>query len=212
MPHAVSEAVVRLSGPCCPGACGLSYDWPKHVKPFVLFILCKPSSSPASNDTLLTMTLNATTSTTVTCTNTATCSVFMWGAKSGEEQLPPFPEPTHRGIRNSGQLGDKQQLLVDFPSEAARQNALPVVRGQLPYYKPSCLFLVCPLVCVCVCVCVCTCVCEYEHMHACTYHMLGLHTLGSAYVMPAVSTNGLSVLLPFQPQLQSLSVHDASRQ
>ena len=61
---------------------------------------------------------------------TATFSVFMWGAKSGEEQLPPFPEPTHRGIRNRGQLGDKQQLLVDFPSEAVRQNALPVVQGQ----------------------------------------------------------------------------------
>lgn len=82
----------------------------------------------------------------------------MWGAKSGEEQLPPFPEPTHRGIRNSGQLGDKQQLLVDFPSEAARQNALPVVRGQSPHYLPPCLFLVCPLARVCVGVCVCVCV------------------------------------------------------
>ena len=50
----------------------------------------------------------------------------MWGAKSGEEQLPPFPEPTHRGIRNG--LGDKyRHCIVNFISEASRRSAHPVV-------------------------------------------------------------------------------------
>ena len=84
--------------------------------------------------------------------DTAACSVFMWGAKSGEEQLPPFPEPTHRGIRNKGQLsGDVKRLFVDFPSAAARQSALPVVRGQIHLFGSG------PAVTLTVCVCVCTC-------------------------------------------------------
>ncbi|KAL3146940.1 hypothetical protein ABBQ38_014910 [Trebouxia sp. C0009 RCD-2024] len=52
--------------------------------------------------------------------------IFMWGAKSGEEQLPPFPEPTHRGKRNPVSNNSKQ-CVVDFPSEAARRSALPMV-------------------------------------------------------------------------------------
>ena len=52
--------------------------------------------------------------------------VFMWGAKSGEEQLPPFPEPTHNGIRNG--LGDKwRHCIVNFTSEASKRNAHPLV-------------------------------------------------------------------------------------
>ena len=52
----------------------------------------------------------------------------MWGAKSGEEQLPPFPEPTHRGKRNPVS-NDSKRCVVDFPSQAARHSALPMVRG-----------------------------------------------------------------------------------
>ena len=56
----------------------------------------------------------------------------MWGAKSGQEQLPPFPEPSHRGKRNPVNDKEAKQLcVVDFPSQVARQNALPMVRSSL---------------------------------------------------------------------------------
>ena len=56
----------------------------------------------------------------------------MWGAKSGQEQLPPFPEPTHRGKRNSVNNKEAKELcVVDFPSQAAKQNALPMVSAPL---------------------------------------------------------------------------------
>ena len=51
----------------------------------------------------------------------------MWGAKSGQEQLPPFPQPTHRGIRNPVLTLHKETCVVDFPNEAARQAAYPMV-------------------------------------------------------------------------------------
>ena len=53
--------------------------------------------------------------------------VFMWGAKSGQEQLPPFPQPTHWGIRNPVLTLHKETCVVDFPNEAARQAAYPMV-------------------------------------------------------------------------------------
>lgn len=53
----------------------------------------------------------------------------MWGAKSGQEQLPPFPQPTHRGIRNSVPTQHKETCVVDFPNEAAREAALDMVNN-----------------------------------------------------------------------------------
>ena len=62
------------------------------------------------------------------------CRVFMWGAKSGMEQLPPFPEPSHDAkkwkSRHPIPLCVKDLCVVDFQTAAAQANALPVVRLQ----------------------------------------------------------------------------------
>lgn len=59
------------------------------------------------------------------------CRVFMWGAKSGVEQLPPFPEPSHNAKKlKSGHklpVYVKDLCVVHFQSAAAEANALPVV-------------------------------------------------------------------------------------
>lgn len=59
------------------------------------------------------------------------CRVFMWGAKSGVEQLPPFPEPSHNAkmLKSGHQLPVyvKDLCVVQFQSAAAEANALPVV-------------------------------------------------------------------------------------
>jgi len=53
----------------------------------------------------------------------------MWGARSGVEQLPPYPEPSHRGKRSNPNLpkGKHLHVTVDFLSEARRKAALPMV-------------------------------------------------------------------------------------
>lgn len=64
------------------------------------------------------------------------CRVFMWGAKSGREQLPAFPEPTHRtfGLTNRGAKqfttkGQKDHVdcRVDFLTPERREAAHPPV-------------------------------------------------------------------------------------
>ena len=65
--------------------------------------------------------------------------VFMWGAKSGREQLPAFPEPTHRtfGLTNRGAKQfcsdgvDQVNCRVDFlhPQTERRNAAHPPVRA-----------------------------------------------------------------------------------
>jgi hypothetical protein len=49
------------------------------------------------------------------------------------EQLPPYPEPSHRGKRSNPNLPKGKQLhvTVDFLSEARRKAALPMVRPHL---------------------------------------------------------------------------------
>ena len=57
----------------------------------------------------------------------------MWGARSGVEQLPPYPEPSHQGKRSNPNLpkGKHLHVTVDFLSEAQRKAALPMVRPHL---------------------------------------------------------------------------------
>lgn len=65
------------------------------------------------------------------------CRVFMWGAKSGVEQLPPFPEPSHNAKKtksgHSLPVYVKNLCVVQFQTAAAEENALPVVG-----YKAAC--------------------------------------------------------------------------
>lgn len=55
----------------------------------------------------------------------------MWGAKSGVEQLPPFPEPSHDAkkwkLRHCIPLCVKDLCVVDFQTATAQANALAVV-------------------------------------------------------------------------------------
>lgn len=55
------------------------------------------------------------------------CRVFMWGARSGIEQLPPFPEPSHNaaGLRNHVPSSGRD-CVVQF-QDANRQKAAPLV-------------------------------------------------------------------------------------
>jgi hypothetical protein len=63
----------------------------------------------------------------------------MWGAKSGREQLPAFPEPTHRtfGLTNRGAKQfcsdgvDQVNCRVDFLHTERRYAAHPPVSGRL---------------------------------------------------------------------------------
>lgn len=53
----------------------------------------------------------------------------MWGAKSGVEQLPPFPEPSHNVVHRSHNVPDyAKACVVDFQTAEAEANALPLVR------------------------------------------------------------------------------------
>ena len=55
--------------------------------------------------------------------------VFVWGARSGAEQLPPFPEPTHRAWALTSRIPRKfDNCRVDFLSPAAKAAAHPPVR------------------------------------------------------------------------------------
>ena len=72
------------------------------------------------------------------------CRVFVWGARSGRAQLPPFPEPTHQGKRNK--LGaNYDSCLVDFTSEESRKNALPMVSSTSCRQTPGSYVLACEI-------------------------------------------------------------------
>lgn len=61
----------------------------------------------------------------------------MWGAKSGVEQLPPFPEPSHNAKKtksgHSLPVYVKDLCVVQFQTAKAEDNALPVVWHQAAY-------------------------------------------------------------------------------
>ena len=52
----------------------------------------------------------------------------MWGAKSGEELLPAFPEPSHAAAVRGGTPCEGRDLVVTFTSAQARQRAHKMVR------------------------------------------------------------------------------------
>ena len=65
--------------------------------------------------------------------------MFVWGARSGVEQLPPFPEPSHEATkwRHTVPVSVKGLCVVDFNSNASRRDALLVV--SLPWLSQSSL-------------------------------------------------------------------------
>ena len=56
---------------------------------------------------------------------------FMWGAKAGAEQLPPFPEPSHFAAFQGGVPQSARNCIVGFTSEKAREDARQMVRTSL---------------------------------------------------------------------------------
>lgn len=68
--------------------------------------------------------------------------VLLVGAKSGAEQLPPFPEPDHRALPTAcGGVGSRtprnyQNCEVKFLSAASHVAAYPPVRLPLPSRPP----------------------------------------------------------------------------
>jgi len=56
--------------------------------------------------------------------------VFMWGAKSGVEQLPPFPEPSHMApkLYHTTPRSVKDLCSVKFQSPASEKKAFAAVR------------------------------------------------------------------------------------
>ena len=54
---------------------------------------------------------------------------FLWGALAGQEQLPPFPEPSHFASWQCGVPELARQSVVGFTSEDARTAAHTMVRG-----------------------------------------------------------------------------------
>lgn len=57
----------------------------------------------------------------------------MWGAKSGVEQLPPFPEPSHFAAFQGGVPQSARSCIVSFKDEASRDNARPMVRASVQH-------------------------------------------------------------------------------
>lgn len=53
---------------------------------------------------------------------------IMWGAKSGEELLPAFPEPSHQAAVGGGMPSEGRDLVVRFTRAQARQRAHKMVR------------------------------------------------------------------------------------
>lgn len=53
----------------------------------------------------------------------------MWGARSGVEQLPPFPEPSHDAVKRRHHVPAyvKDLCVVDFQTLRSRRQALPLV-------------------------------------------------------------------------------------
>ena len=56
--------------------------------------------------------------------------VFMWGAKSGVEQLPPFPEPSHMApkLDHTTPRSVKDLCSVKLQSPASEKEAFAAVR------------------------------------------------------------------------------------
>ena len=61
---------------------------------------------------------------------------FMWGAKSGKEQLAPFPEPTHAAGFACAVPNSAKQCVVGFTSKEAFDKAHKMVR-RWPYCNCS---------------------------------------------------------------------------
>jgi DNA (cytosine-5)-methyltransferase 1 len=57
------------------------------------------------------------------------CRAFLWGALAGQEQLPPFPEPSHSAAWQVGVPEIARASLVGFTSREAREAAFPMVSG-----------------------------------------------------------------------------------
>lgn len=55
------------------------------------------------------------------------CRVFVWGALSGQEQLPPFPAPMHKSAFACGIPKAASQCVVSYLSIEDFDNALPPV-------------------------------------------------------------------------------------
>ena len=64
------------------------------------------------------------------------CRVFMWGARSGVEQLPPFPEPSHNAEGFHHPLPSSGRGCVVGFQSPERQGAAPLVVSFHP--SPSC--------------------------------------------------------------------------
>ena len=60
------------------------------------------------------------------------CRAFMWGAKSGKEQLPPFPEPTFAAGFACGVPKAALKCVVGFQSVEAFDKAHKMVRCLSP--------------------------------------------------------------------------------
>ena len=65
---------------------------------------------------------------------------FLWGAKSGKEQLPAFPEPSHRAAFACGIPNEAMTCVVGFTSRERRAAARQMVRHSfacVTYYEQS---------------------------------------------------------------------------
>ena len=59
---------------------------------------------------------------------------FLWGAKSGKEQLPAFPEPSHRAAFACGIPNEAMTCMVGFTSRERRAAAHQMVATLLPVF------------------------------------------------------------------------------
>ena len=68
------------------------------------------------------------------------CRAFMWGAKSGKEQLAPFPEPTHAAGFACAVPNSAKQCVVGFTCKEAFDKAHKMVRriGQHEWTNHHC--------------------------------------------------------------------------
>lgn len=64
----------------------------------------------------------------VRCQGCNGARAIMWGAKSGEELLPAFPEPSHAAAVRGGTPLEGRDLVVTFTTAQARQRAPKMVR------------------------------------------------------------------------------------
>lgn len=65
----------------------------------------------------------------------------MWGAMSGAEQLPPFPEPTHAAGFACGVPASAKECVVGFQSVENYEKAHTMVRPSLDVHCLPCAAL-----------------------------------------------------------------------